>query len=341
MADLCDTPAAREWLDSAVARHSNGVFGKVSPAVIWSDVRGDDGELIVPVDPQILVDRINSTPYALLHNHDPGQPKGRILESAQFESDGGQRFVVAVLGYYVGGDVLSFRELGINAGEVVAPPLRLPILPDDIWINFATDPREVDEEWVAGVISGAPLMVSRVQLSHNAADSAHELIRVGVPYVVLVWNPLVTAIASEVGKGVYAAFKTWLQKLLDRLAERQNPILSIQSHQDDCEVLFLLRGKDVGQHYAAHEALPDAAAQAASLIANLKARNAPARQLVYEFDKEVSKWYPSYAVLNDDRIVTDKIELIAIENLPSNLSLGLSRGEANIAVIQAAPGGGA
>ncbi|BAX58370.1 hypothetical protein [Burkholderia stabilis] len=336
MADLWETPAARAWLDAAVLRHSNGVFGKISPAVIWSDVRGDDGELIVPVDPQTLVDRINSTPYALLHNHDPGRPKGRILESAQFESEGGRKFVAAVLGYYVGGDVLSFRGLGLDAEEAVSPPLLLPVLPDGIWMDFATDPREVEEEWATAVINDAPLRVSRVQLSHNSADSAHELIRVGVPFVLLVWNPLVTAIASEIGKGIYAAFKTWLQKLLDKLSERRNPILVIQSHQDDCEVSFILRGKDVGQHYAAHDAQPDAAAQAARLIAKLKARDTAARQLVYEFDKEASKWYPSYAVLNDDRIVTDKIELIAIENLPSNLSLGLSRGESNIAIIPAA-----
>lgn len=336
MTDLWDTPAAREWLDAAILRHSNGIFGKVSPAVIWSDVRGDDGELVVPVDPLILVGRINNTPHALLHNHDPGRPKGRILESAKFETEGGRKFVVAVLGYYAGGDVLNFRGLGLDTEEAAPPPVRLPILPDSAWIDFATDPREVDEEWLTRATSDAPLRVTRVQLSHNAADSVHELIRVGLPYVVLVWNPFITAVASEVGKGTYAALRTWLRNLLDKLAERRNPILSIQSHQDDCDVSFLLRGKDVSQHYAAHDALSDAATQAARLLAKLKARGTAARQLVYEFDKEASKWYPSYAVLIDERIITDNIELIAIENLPTNLSLGMSRGPSAIPVIPTA-----
>ncbi|OED14086.1 MULTISPECIES: hypothetical protein [Burkholderia] len=336
MTDLWDTPAAREWVDDAIPRHSNGIFGKVLPAVIWSDVRGDDGELVVPVDPLILVARINSTPHALLHNHDPGRPKGQILESANFETEDGRKFVVAVLGYYAGGDVLDFRGLGLDTADVAPPPARLPVLPDSAWIDFATDPREVDEEWLRRATSDAPLRVTRAQLSHNAADSIHELIRIGVPYVVLVWNPFVTAIASEAGKDTYAALRAWLRKLLDRLAERRNPILSIQSHQDDCDVSFLLRGKDVIQHYAAHDALSDAAAQAARLIVKLKARGTAARQLVYEFDKEASKWYPSYAVLSDDRIITDNVELIAIENLPTNLSLGMSRGQSAIPVIPAA-----
>ncbi|WP_222621534.1 hypothetical protein, partial [Burkholderia pseudomallei] len=85
----------------------------------------------------------------------------------------------------------------------------------------------------------------------------------------------------------------------------------------------------------AHEKLPDAAAQAAGLTVKLKARGTAARQLVYEFNKDASKWYPSYAVLSDDRIVTDNFELVAIENLPSNLSLGLSQREMVIPVVPA------
>jgi hypothetical protein len=38
------------------------------------------------------------------------------------------------------------------------------------------------------------------------------------------------------------------------------------------------------------------------------------------------KWFPSYAILNDSRIITDNGTLIAIEQLPTGLSLGLSRG---------------
>ncbi|MEK2602501.1 hypothetical protein [Burkholderia arboris] len=333
MSNLLNTVAARKWVSEAMLRHSNGIFGTVVPAVIWADVRGDDGKLVVPVDPQILVDEINSTPYALLHGHDPGRPKGKILECANFETEDGRRFIAAVFGYYAGGSVLNFRGLGCDAEELALPPAVLPALPDSAWIDFAADPREVDEEWSMRATSDAPLPVTRARLSHNAADSVNELIRVGVPYLLLVWNPLITAIASEIGKGTYAAFKTWLQKLLDKLAERRDPILSLDSHQGDCDVSFLLRGKDVGQLYAANEALSDAAAQAARLIAKLKERGTAARQLVYEFDKGACKWYPSYAVLNDDRIVTDNVELIAIENLPSNLSLGLNLGKPSAPVV--------
>ena len=78
------------------------------------------------------------------------------------------------------------------------------------------------------------------------------------------------------------------------------------------------------QHYVAHDALPGAAAQAAQLVAKLKARKMAAQTLIYEFDKEALKWYPSYAILNDNRIIIDNHELIAIEQLPTSLSLGLT-----------------
>ena len=119
-------------------------------------------------------------------------------------------------------------------------------------------------------------------------DSAQELIRIGLVYLAVVWNPFITSIASEAGKGTYAAIHMWVRKLLERLADRRNPILDIHTHQDGCQVSFLFRGKEVKQHYAAHDALSGAAAKAAQLIANLKARGMPARQLIYEFDKEFS-----------------------------------------------------
>ncbi|KXS31653.1 MAG: Uncharacterized protein AWT59_2212 [Candidatus Gallionella acididurans] len=86
----------------------------------------------------------------------------------------------------------------------------------------------------------------------------------------------------------------------------------------------------------AHDALPNAAAQAAQLVTKLKVRGMAGRQLIYEFDKEALMWFPSYAVLNDNRIITDNSELIAIEQLPTGLSLGLSRGKSLSPVVRSA-----
>lgn len=334
MSNLLNTPAARDWVDAAISRHSKGIFGKLVPSVIWSDARGDDGELLVPVDPIELVAHINTTPLILLHNHDPGKPKGQVLESADFESDSGEKFIAAVLGYYAGGEVLDFRGLGFDTKALAPSPEKLPVLPDGIWIQFATDPREVDAMWLDQVTRDAPLRIERTELSHNNADSTQELIRIGLPYLLVVWNPFVTSIASEAGKAIYAAIHGWVRKLLAKLADRRNPVLDIHAHQDGCQVTFLFRGKDVKQHYVAHDALPNAAAQAAQLVAKLKARGMAGRQLIYEFDKEELIWFPSYAVLNDDRIITDNIELIAIEQLPTGLSLGLSRGKSLSPVVR-------
>lgn len=51
----------------------------------------------------------------------------------------------------------------------------------------------------------------------------------------------------------------------------------------------------------------------------------PSRQLVYEFDKEGLLWTPSFAVLEDDRLLTDNLALISIEQLPDQLSLGVAK----------------
>ncbi|CAI8841113.1 DUF4329 domain-containing protein [Pseudomonas marginalis] len=320
------TLIAREWADSKILLHSRGIYGKVVSAVIWTDARGGDGEPLVPVDPLTLVAKINSNPYILLHNHDPGRPKGQVLESAYFETDGGEKFVAAVLGYYAGGDVVGFCEFNLDINAPVPSPKALPPLPDEYWIQFATDPREVDEGWLNQVAKNDGLIrIVRAELSHNAADSAQELIRVGLIYLAVVWNPFVTSIASEAGKAAYVATHAWLRKLLERMADRRNPILDIHTHQDGCQVSFILRGKDVKGHYAAHDSLSAAAAQAAKLVAKLKSRGSGARQLIYEFDRDALLWYPSFAVLNDNKIVTDNIGLIAIEQLPNGLSLGLTR----------------
>jgi hypothetical protein len=331
---LKESPAAREWAAAAIRRHSTRNFGKLLPAVVWSDAKGDDGEPLVLVDPLALASRINKHPHPLFHNHDPGKPKGQVLEAANFETKNGDKFVAAVLGYYAGGDVLSFRGLGLDIKTPQTPPASLPDLPDGCWIQFASDPQEVDDAWLRAVIDDGPLRIERVELSHNAADTEQELIRIGLVYMAVVWSPFVTSIASEAGKGTYTAIHAWVRKLLEKLADRRAPILDIHTHQHGCQVSFLIRGKNVRLHYTAHDALAGAAAQAARLIDKLEAQGMPARQLVYEFDKDALLWFPSYAVLRDDRIITDNSALIAIEQLPSSLSLGLSRGEARSPVVR-------
>lgn len=92
-----------------------------------------------------------------------------------------------------------------------------------------------------------------------------------------------------------------------------------------CQVSFLFRGKDEKKLHEAMDALAGAGAQAARLISRLKAQGKVSRQIVYEFDKEATLWVPSFVLLNDDRIITDNLALIAIENLPNGLSLGLTR----------------
>jgi hypothetical protein len=334
---LNETPAARDWVKIATRRHSGSTFGSLVPAVIWSDARGDDGEILVPCDPIELAAGINGSPYTLLHNHDPGKPIGQVLEAANFDTEGGEKFVAAILGYYAGGEVLSFRGLSLDAKALVASPTTLPELPDGNWIQLATDPREVDEAWLEEVTSDAPIRIERTELSHNAADSVQELIGVGVVYLAVVWNPFVTAIASEAGKATYAAIHAWFRKLLEKLAKRRKPILGLHSFQNGCQVSFLFRGRDVKQHYAAHAALPNAAAQAAQLVAKLKSLGMPLRQLIYEFDKENDVWSPSFAILNDNRIITDNIALIALEQLPKGLSLGLSARKSLFPIIRSLP----
>jgi hypothetical protein len=181
-----------------------------------------------------------------------------------------------------------------------------------------------------GALDTAPLRVEREKLSHNAAETIIELIRVGLPYIALVWNPFVTAIATEADKDAYAGLRRWVRRLLGKLAERQNPVLEIQSHHNDCYVSFIFRGTDVKRHYAAHDAHPLAAGQAATLIANMKSAGVAAKKIVYEFHKDDNIWFPSYAELHDGRFVTDNGLLIAVEKMPSGLSLGIGLGKEEV-----------
>lgn len=322
---LNESPVAIEWVKVAKSRHSEKKFGKLVSAVIWTDHKNDDGEPIVSVEPADLVFDINSDPYILLHNHDPGCPIGQVLEAEIFETKNGRVFVAAILGYFSGGDILSFNALNVDINEIVSSPSNLPMLPNDFSIQFCVDPKEVDSTWIDLVANDPTVNISRIELSHNSESSVQELIRVGLPYVLLVWNPFVTSIATEAGKSAYAASHLWIRKLIRNIFDRKNPIIDIKSFQNGCRISFILRGKNIEQHYKAHESLHSAAVQAAQLVENLKTRSTPARTLVYEFGVEEGRWIPSYAILNDGRIVNNRLVLISIEQLPSGLSLGLSR----------------
>jgi hypothetical protein len=233
-------------------------------------------------------------------------------------------FVAGVIGLYTTGSCLSFEGLGVPT-LTAAPPELLPALPSEASFLIATDPREVDDAWVTDVVSSSPLPVERVELSHNAAEAVTELIRLALPYVVLVWNPFVTEVAKAAGKDFYASARDWLRQVLAKVSEQSNPILAIEATQDGCQVTFMLRGKDIKQHYAAHACLSEAAVQAAQLISHFKNSGLAPRTLVYEFDTGAARWVPSNAVLADGRLVTNQTTLIAIEQAPMELSLGISR----------------
>jgi hypothetical protein len=299
------------------------VFGRIANAVIWSDAVGPDGRQLVPVEPTALVEKINVHGLALLKGHDPGYPIGKVLRAAAFAHPSGERFVAAVLGFY-DGKRLSFRDLGFDDALSVPSPTMLPALPSGGCINIATDPKEIEPAWVDSLAQGAPMPVRKVELSHNAAEPSQELIRVGLLFMTLVWNPFVTTIATEAGKATYAAMRGWVRFLFEKLGERKSAILELQSHHDGCQVSFIIRGKSVGHHYAAHDALPAAAVQAERLIATLKAAGLVPKLIVYEFDQQDNRWFPSFAELDDGRLVTDNAALIAVERLPPGVSLGLT-----------------
>ncbi len=322
MRDLIkDTPEASAWVERGTAEHSNDlVFGKMAFGVIWTD--DSDGEPVGSPGPSELIAEINTTGWPMFRGHDPGFPVGRTVAAKLFRSPSGVKFVAAILGQYEDRQRLSFASLELDTTPTASPPSFLDALNDDCRLVFATDPREVDERWVDDVLRDAPLRVERTELSHNAADPQAELIRIGI-YAALVWNPFVKAIATEAGKDTYASISHWMRGLWNKLADRRNPIVVVQAYQDGCEVSFLFRGKDVKQNYDAHGALPIAAAQAAQLIVSMKSKGAVPASLVYEFEQ--SRWFPSYAILTDGRIVSDRNLLIAIEQLPTGLSIGTRR----------------
>ena len=322
MSHLLKTPSAYEWVENAVLRYSNNTFGKVVPGVIWTDALDDKGNMLIPLEPRELVAEINCGPYILLNGHDPGKPIGQVIEGKLFVSQSGTKFVAAILGFYAGGDVLQFNKLGFNTKESVSSPKTLVELPNNARIQIGADPREIEPQWIDQLTMNAEVQIERLTLSHNEANATIELIKVGLPYLALVWNPFITAIGSEAGKATYAAIHSFCRRLIEALAERRNPILEIQGRQNGCTVSFLFRGKDVNKSFLAHDTLPNAAASAAQLIEKLKERNMPAQKIIYEFNKEGAVWYPSHAILEDGRIITDSMRLIAYDRSSTELSLG-------------------
>jgi hypothetical protein len=328
MPNLIDeTPAAFAWVERLFRTLPESTnLGKLVSAVLWTDGYLHDGEPIGGNDPSALVDEINNLGFPILRGHDPGLPAGRILAAQVFTSPSGSRFVAAILTIYEPDHQLAFAALGVDPVPSVTSPTTLGPL-DGAWIDFGTDPREVDSHWLEEVLEGAPLSVKRIDLSNNAAESVKELIRIGLPIAVLIWNPLVTTVANEAAKDIYAGIRDWLRKLWQKLKERHDPIVVVQTHYGGCSVSFLFRGRDVDQHYVAHDALPIAVAQAVKLIDSLERHNVEPISLTYEFEQ--SRWFPSYAVLTDGRIVSDRSVLIAFEQLPKGLSLGILRRQVN------------
>ena len=327
MASLIDeSPQAKAWLDSKREVLSKlAPYGRIVDAVLWTSSLTDEGDPLVDVEPNRLVEEVNSKGLPLLLNHDPGEPRGMVLCSDQFTSPTGTKFVAGLIGMYAQGDCLSFEGIGIDGLLSVDPPNLPKPLSKESYISIAVDPREVDEAWIGEVLSELPIPIRREELSHNALDVSAELIRVSLPYVLLVWNPFVTQVSREAGKDAYAGVRAWLHLIITKLSALKNPILVMESWQDGCHVMFILRGKSIRQHYAAYEKLPDAATQAAQLITHLKDRRLTPRQVVYEYLPNDERWTPFNAILSDGRLISRKIDLIAIEQAPAGLSLGLMR----------------
>ena len=319
------TAEARAWVERARAKLEKAeVYGRLAESVIWSDARDAAGNLLVAIDPTILAAKINAQPYPLLMGHDPGRPMGKVLAAEVFRGAGGETFVAALLGLYDSSTLVGFSELGLDADAAAAAPASLPDLSPRAWIGLHADPREVEPSWFDDLIAAAPLPAQLEERSHNAADALHALIVVGLPYAALVWNPLVTTVATEAGKDLYAGVRAWMKTLVGRIAEHRQPVLEIQSSHGACHVSFMLRGQDVVRHHKAHDALPEASARAAQMVEKMRQSGLTPVRLVYEFHATEDVWHPSYAELHDGRLISDNAALIAVERLPQGLSLGLS-----------------
>ncbi len=318
------TPDADNWVRESLAQNKpNAIFGKIQAGVVWADVKGRDGKTLVAINPNSIVDEINSKGFDLLKGHDPGFPIGKVLSAATFMASDGTRFVAAILGIYQGSKPCGFDDLGLGIILPLQPSL-LPALTDVAWIEFSVDPKEVEETWVKDALHESPLRIEQKERSHNAADAVTQLVSIGLPYAVLVWNPFVKAIGGEAGKDVYAATKQWLKRLFTKLPNLNNPIVVIVSHCGECQVSFIVRGTDVKEHHIALEALSVTAQTAAALVHKMRMAGFPPVKLAYEYRKEDGNWFPSFAELQSGKLITNNAKLIAVEKLPLGLSVGLT-----------------
>lgn len=321
---IAESSEASAWMKEALAAQDEpAVFGRHASSVIWTNATDDSGALLVPVDPFQLAAKINADPFPLLLGHDPGRPLGKVIRAKVFQNPTGETFVAAALGFYANSLMPGFSELGLDPSMDRPPPETLPALPTNLRLALAVDPREVDQALIEEITAGAPVPIDVQERSHNAADAAHTFITVSVLFAALIWNPFVTTFAQEASKDSYAALRNWLKRLSANLANRRDPMVEVQTFQGDCCVSFMFRGNDVALQYEAHENLAAAAARAASLVTQMRKAGLGPMRLVYEFHATQRVWYPSFAELSDGRLVSDNAKLIAIEQLPSGLSLGL------------------
>lgn len=321
---LTDHREADDWAEHIIAEHrARGIFGKFSVGVVWTEEGNPLADQGIQFDPYEHVSQLNIYGQPLFLNHDPGRPVGRVIAGEVFESHDGRKFIGAVLGYYDGVEHGGFSDFVFDFSADPGAPRELPELADDDWIEIATDPRDVDRSWVIDAAEEAPLKVKRRSVSYNAAEAAAEVIRVAVPYLALIWNPLVTTIATKAGEDTYKAMRKWQERLFRKFSEHKNPIIALQAVLSDCDITFIVRGNDLDILMAASAGLEAAASQAHHLVQALRRQNAPLRALFYEFDPERKAWIPSYAELRDGRFITDNRTLILAENLPKGLSLGL------------------
>jgi hypothetical protein len=319
-----ETPEAVEWANHQIAMHAaSPAFGVFAAGVVWTDAPGPDWSPVGQIDPA-FIEACMSAGMGMNRDHDPGLPVGKSLAARTFRTPAGRQFVAAVFGYYTEETQVRFAELRIDPEPAASSPAMLDAPPDDWRIEIANDPREVENEWLNEIADDAPLPVAREALSHNSEDTLIELIRVAIPYMLMVWNPFVTSIAEKAGESIYAGFSTWLRRTLERLKERKKPVLSLASHQNGCNVFFNFRGNEVGLHIRAHKQLPLAAAQAAHLIGNLQNNAIEPSELTYEYSSEHDRWIPSFLILADGRLVSDRNLLVAAESLQTGLSLALT-----------------
>lgn len=247
-----------------------------------------------------------------------------MLTAETFMSPAGRRFIAAAIGFYDGAPRIGFGTLDFDLLASSSSPDKLPHLPDNFVLSLAADPRDVEADWLEEVARDAPFPVEFDRRSYNAAEAPHQFVSTFLVYLALVWNPFSKAFIEGAGKDAYAATYAWLRRLLERLGSLQNPILEIKSWQRGCVVSFMIRGRDVANHYKAHDALADAAVRAARLIDHLIGAGLDPNRLVYEFDVAAGIWCPSFAELSDGRLMTDNADLIAAEHIPMHLSLGVS-----------------